>query len=162
MVKAKDTISRHNMTDEEINNSFLQDEDYDEMRSHNKRIIRRFKNYHSSGDPLPSPLPKCCEDFEDDIESKENGLFLCIRGLERIANNYESYRQKSIDAVLEEQDFQDLEGYYDVDVIAELYAQINSPCKFRAVYLAMEDRIEAGGDRQSAVEELKTINSRNR
>ena len=163
MVKVKDTISRHNMTDEEINNCFLQDEDYDEIRSHNKRIIRRFKSYHSLGDPLPSPLPKCCMDFEDDIETMENGMFLCTRGLERISSNsYHSYRQKSIDAVLEEQDYQDLEGYYDDDAIAELYVEINSPCKFRAVYLAMEDRIEAVGDRQSALEELETINSRNR
>lgn len=144
------------MTVEELTSCFLQDEDYDEIWNHNKRLVRRAKNYHISGGALPSPRPSCLEGFEDDIETKESGEFLCTRGLE---SSSKRHRRKSIDRVLEEQDFQILEGYYDVDVISEIYSVAAAPSKFRAVYLAMEDRIEAGGDRKAAVDELRSINA---
>lgn len=147
------------MTEEEITNCFLQDEDYDDIWNHNKRLIRRAKNFHISGCALPSPRPSCLEGFEDDIETKVSGAqFLCTRGLE---NSSKKHRRKSIDRVLEEQDFQILEGYYDVDVISEIYSVAAAPSKFRAVYLAMEDRIEAGGERKAAVDELRSINANN-
>lgn len=157
LVRAKDTISRHDMTEDEIQRCFLQDDEYDEIWDRNKRLVRRAKNYHSTGLPLPSPLPKKLEGFEDDVETKpDGGSYLCTRGLESASK---SQRRKSIECVLAEQDFQILEGYYDEEALSEIYSHVTSSCRFRAVYLAMEDRIDASGEsQQAAVDELKTIN----
>ena len=104
----------------------------------NEKLVRRAKKYHSSGEPLPSELPRRLQGFEEDIEDKEEGLFLCTRGLESTAR---SYRRESIRMVLEEQELQILEGVYDDELIADVYSEANKHCRFKAVYLAMEDRL---------------------
>lgn len=142
LVRAKDTISRYDMTEDEITRCFLQDYEYDIIWEQNQRIVRRAKKYHSTGEPLPAKAfeNKSLEGFELDIETKEKGEYLCTRGLETIARNY---RRESIECVLEEQEFQEMEGFYDDELIAEIYAEANKRCKFKAVYLAMEDRLSA-------------------
>ena len=126
------------MTEDEITRCFLQDDEYDDMWEQNQKVLRRAKKYHSSGEPLPSDLPRKLEGFEDDIEEREKGLFLCTRGLESIAR---SYRRESIERVLEEQEYQYLDGFYDDELIAGVYIEANKRSKFKAVYLAMEDRL---------------------
>ncbi len=128
------------MTDEEIESCFIQEYEYDEIWDHNERLLRRAKNYHECGEPIPTPLPECMIDFEDDIETKKEGGFLCTRGLES-ANKVD--RKKSIETVLMEQEYQIMEGYYDDDVLAEVYTEVSSSCRFRAVCQAMEDRLDA-------------------
>ena len=140
VVRAKDTISRYDMTDEEFENCFLQEADYDEIWEHNQRLLRRARNFHKCAEPIPTPLPKCMIGFEDDIETKKEGGFLCTRGLGSIDKKI---RIESIHAVLMEQEYQIMEGYYDDDVLAEIYAEVSSSCRFRAVCQAMEDRLDA-------------------
>jgi hypothetical protein len=140
VVRAKNTISRYDMTDEEIRNSFLQEEEYDEIWEHNQRLLRRAMYFHQYAEPLPTPLPKQIIGFEDDIEAKKEGGFLCTRGLESVDK---ANRRKSIDTVLLEQEYQIMEGFYDDDFIAEIYAEASSACRFRAVCQAMEDRLDA-------------------
>lgn len=140
LVRAKDTISRYDMTQDEITRCFLQEDEYDDIWEQNQRLLRRAKKYHLKGEPLPADAMQKLEGFELDIETKEKGDYLCVRGLESVAR---SYRRESIERVLEEQEFQILEGFYDDELIAEVYAEANKRCKFKAVYLAMEDRLSA-------------------
>ena len=135
------------MTEDEITQCFLQEDEYDDIWEQNQRLLRRAKKYHLKGEPLPQEALESelfLEGFELDIETKEKGQFLCVRGLESVAR---SYRQESIDRVLEEQEFQVMEGFYDDELIAEVYAEANKRCKFKAVYMAMEDRLSAFSDK---------------
>ena len=142
-VGVKDTISVFDMTDDEIENYWLQEDEYMEIRRRNRALIRRAEKLHSLREPLPAS--ESYEELGDDIEQKEDGNYLSFRGLES-GTRSESMRKKtsrrnSIQRVLIEQEFQCLQGYHDDEAIADLYTEVTSPCKFRAVHLAMEDRI---------------------
>ena len=145
-VGVKSTISIEEMTDEEIESYWLQQDDYLRIRQRNRTVIRCAET-HPRGEPLPSSSSEIYEDCQDDIERRESGDYLCIRGLESGSKSESfrkrSYRRNSIQRVLIEQEFQGLQGLRDERVIAELYIEVTSPCKFRAVHKAMEDRITA-------------------
>jgi len=151
-VGVKDTISVFDMTDEEIENYWLSDEEYERIRRRNRLLIRRAKKLQSrGGKPLPPSHSESYEDCEDDIERKADGDYLCIRGLESGTGSQnirkKTCRRNSIQQVLLEQEFQSVQCYRDDEAIAEVYMEVASPCKFRAVHLAMEDRLEAMEDR---------------
>ena len=141
-VGVKNTISRKDMTDEEKESYWLQDEDYERIRRRIRMIIRRVETY--SGDPLSSSDMDMYEECKDDIETRENGEYLCSRGLESASKpeslRKKSHRRNSTQRVLIEQEFQFLQGIHDESMIAELYTEVTSSCKFRAVHRAMEDR----------------------
>lgn len=147
-VGVKDTISVSDMTDEEIESYWLQEDEYSRIRRRNRLLIRRAEAFKFlSGKPLPPSHSECYDDCEDDIERKTDGDYLCMRGLES-ATKSENMRKKtcrrnSIQQVLVEQEFQSVQGLRDDDAIAEVYMEVTTPCKFRAVHLAMEDRIAA-------------------
>lgn len=139
IVRVKDTISRHDMTEDEITRSFLQQDEFEYIWEHTAKLLRRAKHYHSGGKPLRS-YSKCLKGFESDIEKTEKGNYLCTRGLEGSAR---SYQRTAIEQVLEEQELQILEGFYDDELIAEVYIEYNVRATFKAVYMAMEDRLTA-------------------
>jgi len=136
------------MTDEEHENYWLQEEEYTRLRRRNRELIRRADTLKSRAGPIPSSDSELFSEFEDDIEKKEDGDYLCIRGLESGAKSEsirkKTYRRESIQRVLVEQEFQCIQGFRDAEAISEAYTEVASPCKFRAVHLAMEDRIAAG------------------
>lgn len=145
-VGVKDTITRYDMTDEEHENYWLQDEEYTRLRRRNRELIRR-ADTQSLARPISSSESELFSEFEDDIEKKEDGDYLCMRGLESGAKSEsirkKTYRRESIQRVLDEQEFQCIQGFRDAEAISEVYTEVASPCKFRAVHLAMEDRIAA-------------------
>ena len=111
MVGVKDTISVFDMTDEEIDNYWLSDEEYQYIRRRNRLLIKRAELFESfQGKALPACHSECYEDLEDDIETKACGDFLCVRGLEsgtRKENiRKKTYRRNSIQQVLLEQELQ--------------------------------------------------------
>ena len=131
------------MTETELEDCWIQDDEYENIWRQNRRIVRRAKLYHAIGDPLPKKLPAKLQGFEDDIETTENGGFLCVRGLEPLSS---AQRRNSIERVLAEQDFQLIEGFWDEEAISDIYQAATSPCKFRAVYFALEDRLAVETD----------------
>ena len=143
-VGVKNTISRYELSDEERQSYWLQDTEYQRIRRRNRSLIRHAEEY-CIADPLPSLSCNLYEDCEYDIEKTDRGHYLCMRGLES-GTKIESMRKKtnrrnSIQRVLIEQEFQCLQGFHDDEAISEIYTEATSPCKFRAVHLAMEDRI---------------------
>ena len=148
MVGVKDTISMFDMTDEEYENYWLSDDEYQYIRRRNRLLIKRAELFQSfRGKPLPASHSDSYDDLEDDIECKPEGDFLCVRGLEsgtRKENiRKKTYRRNSIQQVLLEQELQSRHGCRDEEAIAQVYSEMVSPCKFRAVHLAMEDRLAA-------------------
>lgn len=148
MVGVKDTISVFDMTDEEIDNYWLSDEEYQYIRRRNRLLIKRAELFESfQGKALPACHSESYEDLEDDIETKACGDFLCVRGLEsgtRKENiRKKTYRRNSIQQVLLEQELQSGQCCRDDEAISQVYAEVVLPCKFRAVHLAMEDRLAA-------------------
>ncbi len=147
-VGVKDTISVFDMTDDEIESYWLQDDEYSRIRRRNRLLIRRAETFNFlAGKPLPPSHSDCYDDCEDDIERKADGDYLCMRGLESGTKKEnmrkKTYRRNSIQQVLVEQEFQSVQGLRDDDAIAEVYVEVTTPCKFRAVHLAMEDRLAA-------------------
>ena len=145
-VAVKDTISIFDMTEEEIENYWLSEDEFKSIRRRNRLLIRRAEAFGYKK-PLPSSHSESYDDCEDDIEKKEDGDFLCIRGLESATRSgsikKKTSRRNAIMQVLLEQEFQSVQRYSDENAIAEVYVEYASPCKFRAVHLAMEDRLAA-------------------
>lgn len=152
-VGVKNTISRKDMTDEEKESYWLQDEDYTRIRRRNRTIIRCAETYW--GEPLSPTNNDVYEECKDDIERRESGEYLCIRGLESGSKSEsfrkKTYRRNSLQRVLIEQEFQCLQGFRDEETIAELYIEVTSPCKLRAEHRAVEDHI--------AVQEYSSVES---
>merc|ERR1711937_294197 len=111
-------------TEEEIKNYWYQDDEYQRMWDRNDTLVRLGEIYHSRQEPLPTCLHHCIKECKDDIEKREK-------------------RRDAIHSVLIEQECQCLEGSYDEQAIADVYSKIAAPRVFRAVWLAMEDRIKA-------------------
>jgi hypothetical protein len=135
------------MTEEEAENYWLRDDEYVEIRRRNRMVIRHGEAFYQLGEPLPNDSYYNEDYSAEDIEQKEDGDYLCIRGLESGSKSgsirKKTNRRNSIQQVLVEQEFQRVQGYRDETTISELYIEATSPCKFRAVHLAMEDRIAA-------------------
>jgi len=134
-------------TEEEIKNYWYQDDEYQRMWDRNDTLVRLGEIYHSRQEPLPTCLHHSIKECKDDIEKRDEGDFLCIRGLEACFEdeyfNKKEKRRDAIHSVLIEQECQYLEGSYDEQAIADVYSKIAAPRVFRAVWLAMEDRIKA-------------------
>jgi len=153
-VGVKNTITRSEFTEEEKGNYWLKDDDYVRIRRRNRMLIKGAETYHSLGQPLPASHLESYEDCDDDIEKTADGNFLCVRGLES-GSKSESIRKRtcrrnSIQQVLIEQEFQCLQGCHDHEAIAEVYMEVTSPCKFRAVHIAMEDKIRVEEHKRAA------------
>jgi hypothetical protein len=135
------------MTEEEAENCWFQDDEYADIRQRNRMVIRHGEAFYSLREPLPNDSYYNEDYSEEDIEKKEDGDYLCIRGLESRSKSgairKKTYRRDSIQRVLVEQEFQRVQGLRDENAISELYIEFTSPCKFRAVHMAMEDRIAA-------------------
>ena len=146
-VGVKNTISRYDMTEEEVENCWLGDDEYVEIRRRNRMVIRHGESFYQLGEPLPDDSYYNEDYSAEDIEQKEDGDYLCIRGLESSSKSgsirKKTYRRNSIQQVLVEQEYQRVQGFHDETAISELYIEHTSPSKFRAVHLAMEDRIAA-------------------
>jgi len=139
-VRAKDTLSRHDMTEDEITRSYLQQDEFEYIWEHNRRLLRRAKHYHSKGRPLRIHSLRSLKGFELDIERTPKGYYLCTRGLEG-ANR--KNRKAAIEEVLEEQELQILEGFFDDELMAQVYMKASMRSTFKAVCLAMEDKLSA-------------------
>ena len=115
------------------------------MRYRNQLLIYRANKFHAYGEPLPDDHLASYEDCEDDIEYKEDGNYLCFRGLEAGLEaekiRKKATRHEAIQRVLIEQEFQKMLGSPNVEAIAKAYIDATSSCRHRAIRVGMEDRI---------------------
>ena len=134
----KKTISYHDMTDKEIQATWLQQDEEKAIRRRVHNLIRKngFVNSENNNNIVS------VNDDDDDDE--------CMRGLENIKERRWN-RQSAKDEVFEEQDRQDLQYYTgqsyhksmnnnDDEKIASLYKTCTLKCLISARLIAIQDR----------------------
>ena len=141
-VRVKDTLSRHDMTEEELTDYWLQDEDF---------LLIKKLNHHTILATLESQKSSTDEnDSEDSSQQQEQSSIditdeeeYCLRGLEAGLPNENlrrrSYRFAALEEVLLEQEDQYFAGIYDEEAIAEVCMEVTVECRFRAEFRAMQD-----------------------
>lgn len=144
-VAVKDTLSRHDMTDEEMNNFWFREQDFARIKKHNRKLIKHIERRKSLEITEVNSLDDDNE-FDDQIQ-RDDGYRFCIRGLETgfkpEALKRRSIRQRALHKILSEQEIQMHQNYVDVQALANIYIDVAMQSKFHAVHKAMEDRMDA-------------------
>jgi hypothetical protein len=139
------------MTLKEHYTYWLQDHEFLMIRQRNQRLVLQVEEFqdqqkkfgkHRSSNSKKSKTTTTTrnEAFETTCQDE------CIRGLESALRSEnlrrKSYRFAALEEVLFEQEQQYYGGYFNEEAIAEAYFEVTGECRFRAEYLAVQDRKE--------------------
>lgn len=145
-VRARDSLSRNDMTPEEIRAYWIQEDEYKAINRRNSKIVRKieksYDNEHQNGNSNSNKNKKKQTQKSHNVRAHD----LCPRGLEgSLRSEYrtrESAISEAIEKVFEEQEKQYFVGVYDDEAIASAYSRVTSKSLFRAQLRAMLDQKE--------------------
>ena len=168
-VRVKDTVSRHDMTEEERTDYWLKDQDFLLIKRRNQKIIlatleaqkresQKNEAFDDNDDDSVSVSVSVIEsDCDSQQQSQESSSIsdsisiddeeeYCLRGLEAGLPNENlrrrSYRFAALEEVLLEQEDQYFAGILDEEAIAEVYMEVTVECRFRAEFKGIQDAQE--------------------
>lgn len=142
-VRVKDTLSRHEMTEEERTDYWLQDEDFLMIKKRNQEtILATLESQKSAADENDTEDSSQQQHEQSSIDITDEEEY-CLRGLEAglPTENLRrrSYRFAALEEVLLEQEDQYFAGIYDEEAISEVCMEVTVECRFRAEFRAMQD-----------------------
>ena len=145
----KYTIARVDMTQEEVNNSWLQVDEFMRIQQRDEDLISEIEEKK-----IASSLKQRQHANNTHTRLNRTDEGVCIRGLES-KMKLESLRKQSkrligLAEVFVEQekqwdrqdDIDTFQNYYDDEAIAAVYRKVSKECKIRAEQVALKDREE--------------------
>jgi len=139
-VRARDSLSRNDMTHIERRAYWVQDDEYQVIIRRNARIVREIEKSYDNNNK------KRTKKKDGKPQKPQSPEDLCPRGLENgLKSEYrtrEAAISESLEEIFNEQEKQYYVGVFDDEAIATAYSKVASKCQFRAQLRAMLDRKE--------------------